>query len=117
MSEEIKWPDEVTMVEADDICRHVYRRGLTRCSLGWCDVALVGNALDPDLRVPLKWRDEYMRQARLLGAVGNTVVTINDDIRNPLGLIARIINRAWAALGYVVNNPECYKNGRLKPIK
>lgn len=105
-----KWPDEVPILSARNLCRHVLANGKgQRCLLGHCETAKLSTAeswigfmVFPKVRLAL------LRAARQLGLEGaqHQVAAFNDDKRNTKTQLARVWNLAMANLGYVVGNPE-----------
>lgn len=113
------WPETVPVLEAGDICRGASRDGERCCLLQW-RVDVFGSVCSTKCQVPQQASLLIIRAAIELGASGiphlGGIVEINDSPSNDSALLARIWNRAMARLGYVVNNPECTRSGKLKAI-
>ena len=117
-----QWPEKMPVLEGRNCCRGMLNGDNdTHCLYGWflettrfywhwgeknAYVALFTNAI-------IASAEDVKATSIGLCAVSS----INDDNRNSLAMLARIWNRAIAKLGYVVGNPECDKNGNLKPVK
>lgn len=108
-----KWPDEVPVLSGTNICRDSYGRGAKRCLAGWYMHALCNDSFHQFTRVAA----EEANAMGLQDVCASAVSSVNDSRRNRLSQIARLWNRVVARLGYVVNNPECTKSGKLKPVK
>ena len=114
-----KWPDEVPVLEASDLCIVEYDGKGCGCLLKhatetFCPISKGG------------WErlDEAMLAAHnTLGTGtpsrndGDWITTFADKGLISRETAARVWNLAMAKLGYVVGNPECDRRGRLKPVK
>jgi hypothetical protein len=99
MGNKAKWPKEVPVLRAEDICRHRMNGAHgTRCLLGW-SIETFGYA----------WLEPAAQKAveTLEKECGCPYIdSFNDDRRNSLATVARTWNKAMARLGYTENNPE-----------
>lgn len=97
-----KWPDEVPVLEPDDICKGSFGTADgRRCIVGWAREVfglLTGECDEMLNTVRVAYRDIEGVDFR------GGMFEFNDD--TPSDLVARVWNRATARLGYVVNNPE-----------
>lgn len=108
-----KYPDEVSVLSEQDMCvgpLHEMRDGRD-CGCLWY---WAGRELPTTLRV-----DAAMQKAHSDLGTGLWFKTFPYDEARGItrAIVARVWNRAIAYLGYVVGNPECDKNGKLKPVK
>lgn len=102
---EMKWPEDVPILEADDFIRGQLFAGQRACSVGWAIKTFSPMDYDIDRNVYSKLT-ETAKEMDAEFSSGYGVYSFNDDPRNSKQLLARIWNRAMAKLGYVVGNPE-----------
>lgn len=128
MSSATKWPDEVPVLDES-----MLRRGTAEVYEGKCcligHLASCGMADEKTYAVNRRVEDVLVSSLKEVGALtfdarwqsdlsyGWRIWKSNDCDSNGLSLLARAFNRAMAKLGYVVNNPECDRHGKLKPVK
>ena len=123
----MKWPNEVPVLGHENFCRGAFESGRNRCMTGWAHEVFAGDpipTMPSCIEVDKKIEPVIVHSLRELKAsrldedyeyVG--IPAYNDNPRNPKALLARAWNRAMARLGYTVDNPECFRNGKLKPVK
>jgi len=91
----MKWPTEVPVLTARDICRGKFANTKgRRCLSGWCREVFSGSTL------------YHAAETSLRAETNKPITWYNDDARNSKAAIARAWNRAMARLGYVIDNPE-----------
>lgn len=108
-----KWPDEVPVLEASDICQGPFQLGECRCTVAWAVDAfgISGDLLrfDGHAKVIRKLCDSAAElHAAEAGAARRhqAAYIYSDCLENSTALVARVWNRAMAKLGYVRGNPE-----------
>lgn len=117
-----KWPDEVPVLEADDICQGPFEESERRCTVAWAVDAfgISGDLLrfDGHAKVIRKLCDSAaeLHAAEADDARRHQAAYIYSDcLDNSTALVARIWNRAMCALGYTEGNPEY--EAYAKPLK
>ena len=83
-----KWPEEVPILEAGDICRGAYTRGRKHCLAGWAAAWF----RDFDTRI------EVFRLIRERIPIRGTIGGFNDA--HPLDEVAQLWNDTMRDLGY-----------------
>jgi hypothetical protein len=109
MSKKTRWPKEVPVLEAGDICKERMDKGEQHCLLGWtyevfgcdysgCKIATTQtNAIIGDLEKACGG-DVCMW--------GSPVAAFNDEKYRKKSTIAKVWNKVMAKRGYTEGNPE-----------
>lgn len=118
------WPETVPILTAEDMCIVPLERGKCGCLSEWmsrCFDDVMWNSNDDEsLTVAMiEAHNQLGTHVPKMNALNETYFTYqtNRFAKTTRVLAARVWNRAMAILGYVVNNPECTKSGKLKPVR
>ena len=111
----MKWPKEVIVVEAEDMCVGKFSDGKGRhCASGWADV-IFGPNISGNPKQMAAVHTAFSGAAHYV-VPGSSVIGANDRARSDADR-ARIVNLATALLGYTEGNPEAATARKLKVRK
>jgi len=101
----MKWPKEVPVIEAGDVCQGALTAGEKHCIVGWAkEIFSLKGWITEHYNHPV-----YKALLRVTGEDKGYVARWNDAPGRKLEEIADAINLATASLGYTEGNPMTKK--------
>lgn len=120
------WPPSWDMLKASDMCRGQFQDAAGRCCMeGRLNKIMSGDPRphhygDCQYQIRDAMRGHIRKAAKVLCArsffslSADCAFAINDDRKNSLALLAKIMNLAAAMAGYVVDNPQAKRLEKLQ---
>jgi hypothetical protein len=107
-----KWPKEVPVLVAGDICKGRLMDKEKYCLMGWAYNSFGRRTPSgwfrnsPESRKVLAMLRDACRKELGYSPQGDPIPVYNDSFRRSKAAIAKVWNQVMAKLGYVVGNPE-----------